>query len=139
MLNDIELTNESRKKVFENNIHLPKKFKEILEKNKLTKEDVLHCGWNKEIIFTEKKLSNRIEHLIRRNKIDNNYEEADDYCVSALTMYYLDLIEQNIDISIFILPKCGWANFERSIKLFKKLNKSKLDHIAYFETPNCFH
>jgi hypothetical protein len=139
MLNDIELTNDSRKKVFENHIHLPKKFEEILEKNKLSEKDVLQCCWNQEIIFTEKKLSNRIEHLIRRNKIDKNYEEADDYCVSALTMYYLDLIEQKIDVSIIIMPKCGWPNFERSIKLFTKLNKHKFYHIAYFETPNCFH
>ena len=137
MLNDIGLTKKSRKIIFKK-IQLPKKFKRILKKHGLTEKDVLPCGWNKEVNFTEKKLSNRIEHLIRRNKINKKYEKADNYCISALVMYYLDLIEQKIDTSIFILPKCSWQNFQQSINLFRKLNKSKLDHIAYFETSNCF-
>lgn len=138
MLNDIDLTNESRKIIFENHMEIPKKYKKIMKKENLSKEDILHCNWNKEIVYTEKKLSNRMEHLIKRKKIGKEYEIANNYCVSALSMYYLDLIEQGIEVHIFILPKCGWNNIKISLDIFKKLKNLKLQNILYLETSNCF-
>ncbi|MCK5176649.1 MAG: hypothetical protein KAQ92_02900, partial [Candidatus Aenigmarchaeota archaeon] len=137
IINDIDLTNESRKNFFDNHIKLPEKYIEIMHNKDLNKNDIQHCGWNKDIIYTQKKLSNRIEHLIRRRKINQKYEEAHDYCVSALIMYYSDLIEQGINVSIFILPKCSWLSLKSSIDLFQKTSKSKLIHRSYFETNNC--
>ena len=123
MLNDIELITDSRKVIFEKHLHLPKSFSKILNENKLTKKDILRCHWNDDEIYTEKRLSNRMEHLIKRNKLDKKYQKADSHCVSALIMYYLDLLEQGINTSVFIAPKCTHLILEKSIKLFTKFNK----------------
>ena len=137
IINDIGLTNESRKIIFDNHIKLPEKYIEHMYNNGLNKTDIQHCGWNNDSIYSQKKLSNRIEHMIRRRKINQKYEEVHDYCVSALIMYYLDLIEQEMDVSFFISPKCAWLNLKSSIDLFQKTSKSKLIHRFYFETNNC--
>lgn len=138
MLNDIDLTTEARGILFNKQIEMPKSFLEIMKKSNLSKKNILHCGWNNEEIFTEKKLSNRLDHLIKRKKIDEKYKNARNYCVSALTMYFLDLLDQKIDISIMIIPKCAWANYKKAVDFFEKTNKGELKHICYLETPNCF-
>lgn len=138
MLNDIDLTSEAKKVIFEKYLRMPEKFLKIINKNKLSTDDIFRCGWNNDIIFTEKKLSNRLEHLIRRGKLKKKYVLANNYCVSALVMYFLDLIERGVDISVFIMPKCAWHNYKNAVDLFEKLNGKKLQHICYLETPNCF-
>jgi hypothetical protein len=138
MLNDIDLTIEARKIIFERYLMIPDKFLKIISKNKLLIDDVFRCGWNNEIIFSEKKLSNRLTHLIQRGKLKKKYVFANNYCVSALVMYFLDLIEHGVDISVFIMPKCAWHNYKNAVDLFEKLNGKKLQHICYLETPNCF-
>ena len=138
ILNDVNLTVDSRKIIFDNCSKLPKPFICILKKNALDVEDcLLHCNFNGDLVFSEKKLSNRTRYLVRRKKTLNKQYEGTNYCHSSFISYFIDLNEQNVDISVLIFPTCSKDNIRQSIKLYLKLN-DKLRNICYFDTSNCF-
>lgn len=138
ILNDVNLTVDSRKIVFNEYLRLPKSFIEIMKSEGLSPEDhLLCCSFNNDPVFSEKKLSNRTRYLIRRKKtLDKKYDGVN-YCLSAFISYFIDLSEQNIDVSVIIFPMCSRINVKRSIDLYSKLN-NRLRHICYFDTLNCF-
>ena len=137
-LNDIDLKVDSREIIFNKFLRLPRPFMEIAQKNRLdSNKDLIHCSFNGDKIFSEKKLSNRTRYLVRRKKILDKKFEGKNYCHSALISYFIDLVEQNIDASIIIFPICSWINTKQSIDIFNELNAS-FRHVCYFKTSNCF-
>ena len=138
ILNDIDLTIGAREKLFNKFLRLPKPYIEIMRKNWLSPDkDLLHCSFNNDEVFSEKKLSNRTRYLVRRKQILNKKFEGENHCHSALISYFIDLSEQNIDVSVALFPICSRCNIKQSVDLCQKLNP-KLRHICFFETNNCF-
>jgi len=139
ILNDAFLKLEARKIIFANYLKLPKPFDLIMRNRGLIPEkDILSCSFNKDFVFSEKKLSNRTTYLVRRKKVLDKQFQRKSHCISGLISYFIDLFEgENIDVSVIIFPLCCWINTKEAIDLYLKLN-NKLRHICYFQTPNCF-
>lgn len=138
ILNDVGLMVNSRKIIFDKCLRLPEPFIRTMRRNRLDPEDcLLHCGFNDDLIFSEKKLSNRTRYLVRRKRTLDKQYEGMNYCHSAFISYFIDLNEQDIDVSITIFPLCSRNSIEQSIESYLKLN-DKLRHICYFDTLNCF-
>ena len=140
ILNDTYLKPEARRIIFDNYINkLPRPYSLIMERNGLNFRDILPCRFNGDLVFSEKKLSNRTTYLIRRKKSLGRAFGANSHCVNGLISYFIDLSQNsNIDVSVIIFPSCSWLTTKDSIDLYLKLD-NKLRHICYFYTPNCLY
>jgi len=140
ILNDAYLKPEARKIIFDNYVNrLPAPYSLIMKENGLGSEDILPCRFNGDLVFSEKKLSNRTTYLIRRKKSLERAFGTNSHCVNGLISYLIDLSQNSdINVSVIIFPSCSWLTTKDSIDLYLKLD-NKLRHICYFYTPNCLY
>lgn len=140
ILNDAFLTSEAREIIFTKYLgRLPNVYRVIMENKGLLPKDILPCSFNNDLVFSEKKLSNRTTYLVRRKKALDRQFKVKNHCISGLISYFIDLDEgHNIDVSVTIFPLCSWVTIKKAIDLYLRLN-NKLRHICYFYTPNCLY
>lgn len=136
LINDLPLSTEDRKHM---SYELPPQFLEILKKYNLDKNRVIFDSSNKNSIYAEKRLSNRIDWQLRKGDKMKNYneKEMENYCVEAIVGYLQDIKKQGATVSLWILPKCSHENYLNAIKMFEK-HEGGLVHLAYFDTTNCY-
>ncbi len=136
LINDLPLNTEDRKHM---SYGIPPQYAEIMKKYNLGKDRIIFDSANKNCIYAEKRLSNRIDWLLRKtDKLKNyNEKEMENYCVEAIVGYLQDIKKQGATISLWLLPKCSHENYLNATKMFDK-NESGLIHLVYLETTNCY-
>jgi hypothetical protein len=136
LINDLPLTIEQREKI---SFKLAKPYLKILKKYQLSESIVLYDSVNKNQLYAEKRLANRIDYLLRKTKRMSDYtrQELDNYCKLAIVGYLQDIKKQGAKISVWIAPKCSHKNLIEAVEIFNKAEDG-LSHFLYFETLNCF-
>ena len=136
LINDLPLTVEERKGL---KLDVPEQYKNILAKHDLSENIVIKDSANKNSVYAEKRLANRIDWQLRRSNKLNNYSEDDlnNYCKEAIIGYLLDIEKQEAEVSLWLLPKCCTENYVVAINCYKKAG-GKIINIVYFETDNCY-
>jgi len=137
IINDLPFTPKEREKI---SIDLPKPYEKLMEKHGLSYdhiERIINYSNTENQVYVEKKLANRFIHQKASQKWNVYGEEINNYCIQAIIAYFRDIIKQDTEVSIWILPKCAQENIIKAIKIFNKKEKV-LRNICYFETNNCF-
>ncbi len=136
LINDLSLSVKDREKM---SYKLAKPFLDILKKYKLSEKNIIFDLVNKDCVYAEKRMANRVDYNLRKTKRMEKYNEKDlnNYCKEAIIGYLQDIKKQDINNSVWIIPKCSHGNLMQAINIFDKAEDG-LNNIIYFETLNCF-
>jgi len=136
LINDLSLSTKDRTKM---SYKLAEPFVSILKKYGLSESNVIYDLANKNSVYAEKRMANRVDYNLRRTKKMENYDKKDlnNYCKEAIVGYLQDIKKQDINNSVWIIPKCSHGNLIQAISIFDKA-EGGLNNFIYFETLNCF-